>query len=185
MNTLIEDNGKSISYEEFLQIEDELCQLVNGKLYMTPAPNPKHQTIIGELYTFIKKQSIGKIFFSPIDVFLDDKNIFQPDLLFISEENKNLISDRGIEGAPDLIIEVLSPSNAYLDRNIKKEIYFEKGVKEYWIVDLANQTLEIYTLQQEDKRKPYLYLVKEGSVTSTIIPKLKFDVADVFKAIES
>jgi Uma2 family endonuclease len=184
MNTLTGDNGKTISYEEFLQIEDESCQLVNGKLYMTPAPNPNHQTTIGELYTFIKKQSSGKIFFSPIDVFLDDKNIFQPDLLFINEENKGIISDRGIEGAPDLIVEVLSPSNAYLDRNIKKEIYFEKGVKEYWIVDLANQTLEIYTLKQKDKRKPHLYLVKEGIVTSTVIPNLKFDIAKVFKAIE-
>jgi Uma2 family endonuclease len=185
MKTLTADNGKSISYEEFLQIEEELCQLINGKLYMTPAPNPKHQLIIGELYSIFKNQSKGKIFFSPIDVYLDDKNIFQPDLLFINEENKGLVSERGIEGAPDLIVEVLSPSNAYLDRNIKKDIYFEKGVKDYSIVDLANQTLELYTLKQKDKRKPHIYLVKEGTVTSTVIPKLKFDVAEVFKVIEN
>lgn len=186
MNTLIEDNGKSISYEEFLQIEVELCQLINGNLYMTPAPNTQHQRAIRLIYDLsAKKLAGGEFFFSPTDVFLDDKNIFQPDLLFLSKENKDLISNRGIEGAPDLIIEVLSPSNAYLDRNIKKDIYFEKGVKEYWIVDLANQTLEIYTLSQEDKRKPHLYLVKEGNVTSTIIPKLKFDIAEVFKAIEN
>jgi Uma2 family endonuclease len=185
MGTLTIETGKTISLEDFLQIDDESCQLIDSKLYMTPAPNPKHQLIIGEFYSLLKKQTKSKIFFSPIDVFLDEKNVFQPDLLLINEENKDKISERGIEGAPDLIVEVLSPSNAYLDRNIKKDIYFENGVKEYWIVDLANQTLEIYTLKQKDKRKPHLYLVKEGTVTSTVISELKFDIAQVFKAIEN
>lgn len=186
MGTLSIETGKTISLEDFLQIDDESCQLVNSELYMTPAPNTQHQRAIRLIYDLAtKKLSDGEFFFSPTDVFLDEKNVFQPDLLFISEENKGVISERGIEGAPDLVIEVLSPSNAYLDRNIKKEIYFQKSVKEYWIVDLANQTLEIYTLAQKDKRKPHLYLVKEGTVKSTIIPTLKFDVWDIFKAIKS
>jgi Uma2 family endonuclease len=179
------ETGKTISLEDFLQIDDESCQLVNSELYMTPAPNTQHQRAIRLIYDLSTKNlAKGEFFFSPIDVFLDEKNVFQPDLLLINEENKGKISERGIEGAPDLIVEVLSPSNAYLDRNIKKDIYFEKGVKEYWIVDLANQTLEIYTLKQKDKRKPYLYLVKEGNVTSTILPNLKFDIAEVFKSID-
>jgi len=186
MSTLTTEAGKTITLEDYLQLEDESCQLINSELYMTPAPNPKHQRAIRLIYDSAAKNiSEGEFFFSPTDVFLDEKNVFQPDLLFISEDNKDIISERGIEGAPDLIIEVLSPSNAYLDRNIKKDIYFEKGVKEYWIVDLANQTLEIYTLAQKDKRKPHLYLVEKGTVKSTIISTLKFDVGAVFKAINS
>lgn len=73
MSTLTVETGKTITLEDFLQIEDESCQLINSELYLTPAPNPKHQLIIGEFYSLLKKQSKGKIFFSPIDVFLDEK----------------------------------------------------------------------------------------------------------------
>jgi Uma2 family endonuclease len=181
MEIIAQQSDKEFTIEEFLQVDEELCQLINGRVIMTPAPNTNHQKLVRELLFQLSKFADSRsFFFAPLVVFLDDKNVFQPDLLFIAEERAHIISERGIEGAPDLIVEVLSPSNAYFDRYEKKDTYFRCGVKEYWIVDPANQTLEIYTLAQENKNTPHLYLVKAGEVKSTVLPKLKFDLKDVF-----
>jgi Uma2 family endonuclease len=81
---------------------------------------------------------------------------------------------------PDLVVEIISPSNIFSDRNTKKKIYQKIGVKEYWIVDPANQTIEIYLSNQEDHEVPYLYLVEKGKVTSTVITALEFDLTSIF-----
>jgi Uma2 family endonuclease len=99
-------------------------------------------------------------------------------LLVIKQERKSLLSERGIEGAPDLILEIISPSNSYMDRYEKKEAYQQFGVAEYWIVDPANKTLEIYNGSAWDK--PWLYLANEGAVKSTILPTLTFDLKEIF-----
>ena len=184
MEILAKKSEKEFTVEEFLQLEEELCQLINRRAIMTPAPNSNHQKLVRELLLqFTKFADSSSFFFAPLDVFLDNKNVFQPDLLYVPKERKNIVKERGIEGAPDLVVEVLSPSNAYLDRYTKKDTYFRCGVKEYWIVDPANKTLEIYTLAQEDKNTPLLNLVEEGEITSTVIPQLKFDLKEVFKTL--
>lgn len=181
MEILAKKSEKEFTVEEFLQIEEEICQLINGKVIITPSPNTDHQEVVGEIYSLLKLFKFnGKVLMSPLDVFLDNKNVFQPDVLFVSEKRLKIISKRGVEGAPDLVVEVLSPSNAFMDRYTKKDAYFKFGVKEYWIVDPANKTLEIYTLVQDDKNTPHLNLVEEGEITSTVIPQLKFDLKEVF-----
>lgn len=161
------------------------CQLINGELIMSPSPTPYHQIISGNIYDLLKENAKTKgdvILYAPVDLYIDNKNVFQPDLVYIKVENRKIISHRGIEGVPDLVVEIISPSNIFTDRNIKKKIYQKLGVKEYWIVDPGNQTLEIYKHDQADPETPHLYLAGEGIVTSTVIPGLEFDLKIIFES---
>ncbi len=182
MQTLTIDRSKVWTIEDYLQLDVELCQLIDGNLVMTSAPNTEHQRIIGKLHILLH-QFLGdreEVLLSPIDVFLDKKNIYQPDIVFVTGENSHLISERGLEGPPDLVIEVISPSNSFVDRYTKKKAYFKFGVKEYWIVDPANKSLEIYLLSQKNRDEPHSFVVNEGKVTSTIIKNLNFDLKELF-----
>lgn len=179
MLTATIDKTKEWTVDDYMQLEEGLlAQLLDGELIMSPAPTPHHQEIIGKLFMELQKLEIpGKLFFSPIDVYLDKKNVLQPDLFFISAENLGIISERGIEGPPDLVAEVVSPSNSYIDRNFKKKKYLEFGVKEVWILDPANKTLEIYS---DSVDKPELYLAGEGQLKSRVINNLSFGLEVIF-----
>jgi Uma2 family endonuclease len=114
-------------------------QLINGELYEMPAPKVIHQKLLGKIYnrlsTFVEEHNKGIILFAPLDVFLDDDNTYQPDILFISKAKEDMIEEDGVHGAPDLVIEILSPSTMYEDFKDKFQNYEKYGVLEYWIID--------------------------------------------------
>ena len=144
MQTATIDKSKVWTVDDFLLLEESNlpCELINGELFMSPAPRPDHWRTQRRLFRFLDRVTReDEIFMAPIDLFIDHKNVFQPDLAYISEKNKSFITERGIEGPPELIIEIISPSNSFIDRNRKKKCYLEFGVKEYWIVDPANKTV--------------------------------------------
>ena len=179
MLTATIDETKEWTVDDYMQLEEGLlAQLLDGALIISPTPSPHHQWVIGQVYLKLhEKNQQGEFFFSPIDVYLDKKNVLQPDLIFISAENLGIISERGIEGPPDLVAEVVSPSNSYIDRNFKKKKYLEFGVKEVWILDPANKTLEIYS---DSVDKPELYLAGEGQLKSRVINNLSFGLEVIF-----
>jgi Uma2 family endonuclease len=182
MNTLTIDKTKNWTLEDFIQLGETRtpCQLINGELIMSPAPAPLHQRVLRKLFKIIDSLNLpGEIFFAPIDLYIDEKNVFQPDLVYLTSQNVSSITDRGIEGPVDLVVEIISPSNGYTDRNQKKNKYLEFGVKEYWIVDPANETIEIYT-PQAGQDVPVLYLSGNGQVTSNAIPNLAFELSTIF-----
>lgn len=115
------------------------CELINDLLIMPPPPTTRHQDIVSDIYyeikKFLKKKKAGRVFFSPVAVYLDEKNVFEPDIVFVLKENEHIIQDKGIVGVPDLIIEVLSNATEKYDKGEKKEKYLKSGVKEYWLVD--------------------------------------------------
>ena len=119
--------------------EGTRVELIDNSLYMSPAPTTNHQDASGTIYTFLNmhviKGKLGKAFAAPIDVYLSKTNAFQPDIVFISNDNLDTIKEEGIYGAPDLVIEILSPGTRKLDLTKKKDAYEKAGVKEYWIVD--------------------------------------------------
>ncbi len=125
-------------------------QLVDGDLHMVPFPNVFHQEISGNiadlLRPFVKGRSLGKIFDAPLDVFLTETNVYQPDLLFVSTANLHFLKDDGVHGAPDLVIEILSPTTSRLDLGAKKHVYARCGVSEYWVVDPIKRTVSVYDL---------------------------------------
>lgn len=141
--------GKRYTYEDYEKLpEGAPYQLIGGELIMTPSPVPYHQIVsreIGfELLKFIKEKKLGEVLFAPIDVYLSETETYQPDIIFISKDKLNIIGEKKIEAAPDLVIEILSPSTAYYDLKHKRRVYETSGVKEYWIVDPMEKSVEVY-----------------------------------------
>ena len=141
---------KNYTYHDYLNLPEDgkRYEVINGELVMVEAPNTIHQNIIikiiYEIEDFLRQQKIGKIFCSPTDIKFNDTNVVQPDILFISKERLNIITENNINGAPNLIMEILSPGTAYYDLIGKKELYEQFGVKEYWIVDPRKQRVDVY-----------------------------------------
>ena len=132
--------------------EGTLCQLIHNELIMSPSPKDIHQKILGKIYKqlddFVEENDLGETRVAPYDVYFDNKNVFQPDIIFIAKENLHLIKENGLYGAPDMVIEILSPSTEKYDKGPKKDIYEQYGVKEYWMVEPADKSVTGYSLQK-------------------------------------
>jgi Uma2 family endonuclease len=131
--------------------EGTMCQIINNALVMSPSPLDIHQVILNEinvnLTLYVRKIKTGYVRISPYDVHLSKSNILQPDICFITEENKNNIGKKGLTGAPDLVIEILSPGTKKYDLTDKKDIYQNYGVKEYFIVEPTNRKVKSFVLK--------------------------------------
>src|SRR6516162_4395863 len=123
-------------------------QLIEGDMFMAPAPDRSHQNPAGNLYyhlrRYLEANSVGVVYMAPVDVELDDLNVYQPDIVFVRHERSAILTDHGVAGAPNLVIEVLSPKTARFDLGLKRQTYFRTGVEELWIVDPQKRTLAIY-----------------------------------------
>src|SRR5688572_4981043 len=106
-------------------------QLIEGDLEMSPAPNRTHQVILRNitfiLFEYLQRKPAGEFYFAPFDVFLTELNVYQPDLVYISKDRSSILTDAGLEGAPDLAVEILSPKTAKLDKGVKRTIYARTG----------------------------------------------------------
>lgn len=132
--------------------EGTLMQLIENNLIMSPSPKDLHQEILLELSAqllgYVRSKKLGKVRIAPYDVYLDQENVFQPDLVFIATENLYKIQENGLHGAPDLVIEVLPPGIAKYDKGKKKTVYERCGVKEYWLVDPVTKAVTRYVLRE-------------------------------------
>lgn len=150
--------------------EGTLAQLIENNLVMSPAPLVKHQKILREifglLFVFLSKNRKGELFNAPVDVFLNKENAFQPDIIFILHDNSGIIREDGIYGAPDLIIEILSPSTAHYDLREKKQVYERSGVEEYWVVDPEDKETKGFFLRSGKYAKSVL---EKGKIASKIL----------------
>jgi Uma2 family endonuclease len=121
-------------------------EVIDGALYVTPPPNWGHQYGLGRLFLVVAahvyERGLGKVVTAPVGVVLDADNGVEPDLVYVSNERLHLISERGVEGAPDLVVEVLSPSTRSKDRGVKLRRYAAAGVPHYWMLDPRTRTLE-------------------------------------------
>ena len=180
---------KIYTYQDYLELPDDRnrYEILEGELIMSPAPSTIHQDVSGnivlELKAFVRKNDLGKIYYAPYDVVLSKHTIVQPDLLFVTNENKKIITEKNIQGAPDLIIEILSPATAYHDLVEKKKIYQQFGVKEYWIVDPKMLWIEVYVLE-EGKYQLFQRSEKSGTVQSKIIAGFEIPLSKIFEQEE-
>lgn len=128
-------------------------EVIDGALYMTPPPGWKHQFASGKLQVMVGRHvydhGLGVLVSAPVGVVLDDENGLQPDLIYVSREHLHIITERGVGGAPDLVVELLSPSTRNRDRGVKLRRYAAAGVPHYWIVDPRSRALEAYRLTDE------------------------------------
>ena len=176
---------KSYTYEDYARLpEGSPYQLIGGELIMVPAPLPYHQKVSKRLeyllYEYAElKQKLGEVYYAPIDVYLEEEETYQPDIIFISNERLEIIKEDKIEGSPDIVIEILSPSTAYYDLVHKKEIYARHGVKEYWIVDPMEKKIEVY----ENKNGEFALFKKAEKterISSIIIDGFEVELDAIF-----
>lgn len=158
-------------------------QLVDGDFHMAPAPNLFHQRAsrnIGHLLlTWLDQNPIGEVFYAPLDVFLTETNVFQPDILFISKSRSHLLQENGVHGAPDLVVEILSPSTSFLDLGSKKRVYARCGVRELWIVDPVERSVAVYNLR-ESESEPKATWLEGDTFACQFFPGLELNVAKFF-----
>ncbi len=176
-----------ITYEEYYKINDvKQYEVIEGELTVVPAPSFKHQNISGNIHiilsSFVKKNNLGVIVTAPIDVILDKTNIVQPDLVFVSKENISIINeDKGVMGTPDFVIEIISKGSKYTDTYRKKDLYEKFGIKEYWLIDPFSQSIEVFTLDENNKYDLYSEGFIEDSIKSFVFLELIVSVEEVFK----
>lgn len=155
---------------------------------MSPSPTSNHQRVSGNIYYLLRKyldhRPIGEVYNAPLDVFLSEINIYQPDIAFIARERASFIAEQGIEGAPNLVIEILSPSTAHLDKGPKRKIYARTGVEELWIVDPVTRFIQVYRLA-DDPEVPTASYNANAIFKSPLLPGLRIRAADIFKGIRA
>lgn len=175
------------TYEDYALLpEGAPYQLIGGKLVMTPSPTTYHQAISmrlgGWIFAFITAKNLGMVFSAPIDVYFEEKETYQPDIVFVAKDRFQIIEPARINGAPDLVIEILSPSTAYYDLKKKARTYAAHGVKEYWIVDPEDKSVEVY-VGQEGKFSLNQRVEAEGKVKSLVLQGFEAEAKEIFAAL--
>ena len=138
--------------EDYMRLPEGVrAELIDGEIFMSPSPREKHQAVIGKLYRllcdFVERGNLGRTYIAPFDVHLPGGGVVQPDILFIAKARLEIVQD-WVRGAPDLLVEGLSPENRERDLVVKRGLYAENGVPEYWIVDPEERTIEILRLKE-------------------------------------
>jgi Uma2 family endonuclease len=176
-----------LTYDDWLLLpEDGLrYELIDGELFVTPPPNIKHQRVSRDLefllMTYLRRSATGELFDAPVGVRLDDRSVLEPDLVVVLREHAGAVGTQVIEGAPDLVVEVLSPGTARRDVGIKREKYRSKGVAEYWIVDPVHAKIEVLTLEKDEYVRFGLF-GRDDTLRSRILADLEITLAEVFEA---
>ena len=174
-----------VTYEELCRIPSDgnRYELFEGEAYMTPSPDLRHQRAVRRLARAFEDAITdgSEVLFAPMDVVLGEATAVQPDLIFVLETNAGILRDV-VRGVPDLLVEVLSPSTAKVDRGLKMETYARYGVAEYWLVDIEKLAIEIYRLDPAAKAYRLTQRCREGDVATTpLLPRLSIATSKLFE----
>ena len=174
-----------LTYEEFRQLPEDgkRYELIHGEVHLTPSPATRHQCVSQNLSSslgpFVIKNALGELWTAPLDVSLSHDTAVQPDLIFVSKARANIIQENYIDGAPDLVVEILSPSTAAHDRATKLALYAKAGVPEVWLLDPHARTVEVLKLQG----KKYVLdaaLAGDQKLTSSQFPGWELPLTELF-----
>jgi Uma2 family endonuclease len=171
-----------LTYEDFLVLPNDgrRHEILDGEHYVNPSPNTKHQMssmrLVLALGDFVYAHSLGQVFHAPYDVVLSEHDILEPDLIFVSAARRAIITDANIQGAPDLVVEILSPGNHSYDERVKYHAYERFGVGEYWIVDPEAKTVTIY--RREGGK--FVRTQTGDAITTPLLPGLALEVRAIF-----
>jgi len=176
-----------LTYEDYQKLPDNGTrkEILGGELFVTPAPTPRHQHVVGTLYaalkTHIDARRLGEALASPIDVVLSPTDVVQPDIVVIADRRRAIIGEAAIHGAPDLVVEVLSPGTAAIDRGRKMQAYARATVPQYWIVDPEAHVIEVHTLEGTTYR--LVERAERGAWTPALFPGLMLTLDTLWKLI--
>lgn len=175
---------RKFTYEDYRHTSDDIrYELLDGELVEMPSPKEIHQRLVlalGTLFNiFVSARNLGRVYISPFDVVLSDTIVVQPDVIFVSNERSHIITEDNIQGAPDLVVEILSPSNARNDTEVKREFYERHGVTEYWIFDPYARNITVLILGENGYEVAGIY--GEGqTLTSPTLTGFSLNLDDIF-----
>ena len=180
----------ALTYEDYLTFPNDgkRYEIVEGGLFVTPAPFLRHQAILGAIHRLIANwchaSQAGQVFVAPTDVVLSANSVVQPDLLYVSTEHQARLGDRFVQGAPDLVVEVLSESTRRHDEITKRNLYASGGVPEYWVVDPEVWSIKVYRLQGgRFVRTAELSAENDEWITSPQLPGFKASLVELFATV--
>ena len=181
------ETDKKFTYKDYLKWpDDERWELINGVPYnMTPAPSTNHQIIAGNFFTLLNVNLKSKVctpFMPPTDVVLSEHDVVQPDVLVVCDKSK--ITVKNIQGAPNLVIEVLSPSTSLKDKREKKALYEKYGVKEYIIIDALERYVERFYLKEDITYGVSDIFGSEERMTLLSLEEMEIPLSEIFEAEE-
>jgi Uma2 family endonuclease len=181
------DLRHKLSYEDYVHFPDDgqRHEILDGEHYVTPAPVKKHQRISmrlgSRLHVFVDSRKLGEVLAAPFDVLLSPHDVVQPDLIFVSNQRASIFTDKNAKGAPDLVIEILSPSTRRVDEGIKLDRYEQLGVDESWMLDPDRETAKVY---RRDGNRFVLIAELSAAVgdvlTTPLLPGLEIPLAEIF-----
>jgi Uma2 family endonuclease len=176
-----------LTYEDLAALPDDgkLYELIDGELIVNPAPVPRHQWIVGIIYTalhlFVRKHRLGRVYVSPIDVLLSQHDVVEPDVIYISRGRLETVGLKNVTAMPDLAVEVVSNWSRKRDEIVKRHLYDKAGAREYWIVDSVVETVKIYRRNGETfERVAELSMETGGALTTPLLPGFELPLAEVF-----
>ena len=173
-----------LTYADYCRTpDDERSELLDGELIVAPAPNSVHQRVDAKLgwrlAQFVEQRGLGQVFFAPYDVVLSETDVVQPDLLFVSNERTYIITSANARGAPNLVVEILSPSTAERDQTSKRALYARYGVSEYWLVDPDTRIITVLLLDDGTFAEVARYGARQ-TLTSPTLPGFAVNLDDIF-----
>ena len=178
--------GKVWTYEDLLDTPDDhqRYEIIDGELYVSPSPRLRHQRALLKIVKFLlaaDDAGLGQLYTGPVDIVLDEHHVFVPDAIFITKDRLSIAQDTHVRGAPDLVVEVLSPGTKHRDLGVKLQAYARAGVKYYWVFDAYSRSVQVFELREDGNTfaEPAL-LEGEDALTCPLFPGLSVPVSDLF-----
>ena len=171
-------SSTKLTYADYVLLPDDGLrhEIIEGEHYVTPSPATRHQRILLNLtyliQSYLETHPVGEMFFAPFDVLLSEFNIFVPDLVYISKERSHQLTAKNLQGAPNLVVEILSPSTKSRDKRLKRDVYKRTGVEEYWTVDPDQRVVDVYRRAAGTFREPIRYECVR-TLTTPLLPGLE------------
>jgi Uma2 family endonuclease len=180
-------SGVKLTYDEFVLFPDDgkRHELIDGEHYVTPSPILKHQAISRNLLAtigqFLRRNPIGKVYGAPLDVVFSHFDVVEPDLLYVSTTRREILTAKNVQGAPDLVVEIGSPSTRRRDEKLKHQLYERFQVTEYWVVDPDVDVVRVYRLQDGTYARAQELSLDHGDVlTTTLLSGLELPLSEIF-----
>jgi Uma2 family endonuclease len=179
--------GVKLTYDDFVLFPDDgkRHELIDGEHYVTPSPNMKHQAVCGNLHgliwSYLRRIPMGKVYPAPLDVVFSHFDVVEPDLLYVSDARREVLTAKNVQGAPDLVVEVGSPSTRRRDEKLKHQLYERFDVTEYWVVDPEIDVVRVYRrVEGKYQRAQELSLDHGDVLTTPLLPGLELKLSEIF-----
>ena len=184
----VKPSKQPLTYEEYAVLPEDgrRWELIDGDFEVNPAPSPRHQTVSRrlqfELMRALEEPGRALVFNAPIDLILSPHQVLQPDLAIIRSDRQELVTERGIEGPPDIVVEILSPGTRLLDQRLKKAVYARFSVREYWLVEPVGGQIELYRLASSGDFEIEQRFDRASRLTTPSFSEVNIELARVFRA---